>query len=118
MPRMRRFLHFGIPVDVRACKYFRHLFPAGRAGPAGIAWGHAHEFWGARFVKVFVFDLLAYGEQLDHLRGKDGLPYPLAKQYFKPDVAMRTYNEHLQAWEEIDRLGFDGIGFNEHHCSP
>ncbi len=31
---------------------------------------------------------------------------------------MRTYAEHLDAWEEVDRLGFDGIGFNEHHCSP
>ncbi len=31
---------------------------------------------------------------------------------------MRTYAEHLAAWEEADRLGFDGIGFNEHHCSP
>ena len=31
---------------------------------------------------------------------------------------MRTYAEHLDAWEEIDRLGYDGVGFNEHHCSP
>ena len=31
---------------------------------------------------------------------------------------MRTYAEHLDAWEEIDRLGYDGLGFNEHHCSP
>ena len=35
-----------------------------------------------------------------------------------PDVAVRTYAEHLDAWEEIDRLGYDGVGFNEHHCSP
>src|ERR1700733_16259596 len=28
------------------------------------------------------------------------------------------YAEHLDAWEEIDRLGYDGLGFNEHHCSP
>ena len=31
---------------------------------------------------------------------------------------MRTYAEHLDAWEEMDRLGYDGVGFNEHHCSP
>ena len=31
---------------------------------------------------------------------------------------MRTYAEHLEAWEELDRLGYDGVGFNEHHCSP
>lgn len=31
---------------------------------------------------------------------------------------MRTYAEHLEAWEELDRLCYDGVGFNEHHCSP
>src|SRR5882757_2454799 len=31
---------------------------------------------------------------------------------------LRTYAEHLEAWEEMDRLGYDGVGFNEHHCSP
>ena len=32
--------------------------------------------------------------------------------------AVRTYAEHLDAWELIDQLGYDGLGFNEHHCSP
>ena len=31
---------------------------------------------------------------------------------------MRTYEEHLDAWEALDRFGYDGVGFNEHHCSP
>src|SRR5882762_404422 len=69
-------------------------------------------------MKVFVFDLLAYGEQLDHLKVGSELPYPLSNRYFKADVAVRTYAEHLDAWEEMDRLGYDGVGFNEHHCSP
>ena len=69
-------------------------------------------------MKVFVFDLLAYGEQLDHLKVGNELPYPLPKRHFKPEVAARTYAEHLDAWEELDRLGYDGVGFNEHHCSP
>ena len=69
-------------------------------------------------MKVFVFDLLAYGEQLDHLKIGSELPYPLPKQHFEPEVAARTYAEHLAAWEELDRLGYDGVGFNEHHCSP
>ena len=70
-------------------------------------------------MKVLVFDLLAYGEQLDHLKaGGSELPYPLAKQHFKAAVAQKTYAEHLAAWEEMDRLGYDGVGFNEHHCSP
>src|SRR3954462_7535812 len=69
-------------------------------------------------MKVFVFDLLAYGEQLEHLKVGTELPYPLPKKYFKPEIAARTYAEHLEAWEELERLGYDGVGFNEHHCSP
>jgi len=69
-------------------------------------------------MKVFVFDLLAYGEQLERLKIGNELPYPLPKKYFKPDIAARTYAEHLEAWEELDHLGYDGVGFNEHHCSP
>ncbi|HUZ71389.1 MAG TPA: LLM class flavin-dependent oxidoreductase [Stellaceae bacterium] len=69
-------------------------------------------------MRVFVFDLLAYGEQLDHLKVGNELPYPLPRKHYRADVAARTYAEHLAAWEEIDRLGYDGVGFNEHHCSP
>jgi alkanesulfonate monooxygenase SsuD/methylene tetrahydromethanopterin reductase-like flavin-dependent oxidoreductase (luciferase family) len=69
-------------------------------------------------MKVFVFDLLAYGENLEHVKVGPELPYPLSREFFKPDVAVRTYAEHLEAWEEMDRLGYDGVGFNEHHCSP
>jgi len=69
-------------------------------------------------MKVFVFDLLAYGENLDHIKQGTELPYPLSKTHFKADVAARTYAEHLEAWEALDRLGYDGVGFNEHHCSP
>jgi alkanesulfonate monooxygenase SsuD/methylene tetrahydromethanopterin reductase-like flavin-dependent oxidoreductase (luciferase family) len=70
-------------------------------------------------MKVFVFDLLAYGENLEHLKnGATELPWPLDKKYFKPEVAVRTYAEHLAAWEELDTLGYDGVGFNEHHTSP
>jgi len=70
-------------------------------------------------VKVFVFDLLPYAEHLEHLK-KDSneLPYPLGRSYFKPEVAVRSYAEHLDAWEEMDKLGYDGVGFNEHHTSP
>jgi alkanesulfonate monooxygenase SsuD/methylene tetrahydromethanopterin reductase-like flavin-dependent oxidoreductase (luciferase family) len=69
-------------------------------------------------VKVFVFDLLPYAEHLDHLKEGSELPWPLPKRHFKPEVAVRTYAEHLAAWEEMDRLGYDGVGFNEHHTSP
>jgi len=71
-------------------------------------------------VRVFVFDLLPYSEHLDHLKpaGETELPWPLPRRHFKPEVAVRTYAEHLEAWGLMDRLGFDGIGFNEHHTSP
>jgi alkanesulfonate monooxygenase SsuD/methylene tetrahydromethanopterin reductase-like flavin-dependent oxidoreductase (luciferase family) len=70
-------------------------------------------------VKVFVFDLLPYGENLEHLKqGSSELPWPLGRSHFKPEVAVRTYAEHLDAWELLDQLGYDGVGFNEHHTSP
>src|SRR5215469_7443751 len=70
-------------------------------------------------MKVFVFDLLAYDANLDHLKGGESeLPYPLAGRHFDAATAVRTYHEHLDAWELLDKLGYDGVGFNEHHCSP
>ena len=69
-------------------------------------------------MKVFVFDLLPYAEHLDHLKVDRELPWPLPRRHFTPEVAVRTYAEHLAAWETLDRLGYDGVGFNEHHTSP
>lgn len=69
-------------------------------------------------MKVFIFDLVTYADNLERLRTGSELPYPLSRRHFKADVAVRTYAEHLEAWEELDRLGYDGVGFNEHHCSP
>jgi len=69
-------------------------------------------------MKVFVFDLLPYSEHLDHLKDGKELPWPLPRRHFKPEIAVRTYAEHLAAWEAMDRLGYDGVGFNEHHTSP
>ncbi len=69
-------------------------------------------------MKVFGFDLMAYPERLDHLKVGTELPYPLTKKHFRGDVAVRNYRDHLDAWALMDELGFDGIGFNEHHTSP
>src|ERR1043165_4934419 len=80
---------------------------------------HPADRHGGRRMKVFVFDLLAYDANLDHLKGGETeLPYPLAKRHFDAATAERTYAEHLDAWEALDRFGYDGVGFNEHHCSP
>src|SRR5258705_9100624 len=69
-------------------------------------------------MRVFVFDLLPYSEHLDHLKEGNELPWPLPRRHFKPEVAVRTYEEHLEAWQTLDELGYDGVGFNEHHTSP
>ena len=69
-------------------------------------------------MKVFLFDFVPYGENLDRHKVEGHLPRPLGKHYFKPDVAARTYAEHLSAWVEMERHGFDGIGINEHHGTP
>jgi len=69
-------------------------------------------------MKVIVFDLLPYGENLDYLKQGPELEWPLPKRHFDPEVAQKTYAEHLAAWELMDTLGYYGIGFNEHHTSP
>ncbi|HXZ69067.1 MAG TPA: LLM class flavin-dependent oxidoreductase, partial [Alphaproteobacteria bacterium] len=68
-------------------------------------------------MKVFLFDLLPYGENLDHLKVDGKLP-KLTKSYFDPAVQMRTYAEHLKEWVAMEAAGFDGISFNEHHGTP
>ena len=67
---------------------------------------------------VFVWDLLAYDRQFDQFKADRHLPYPLPGEHFDAEVAARSFNEHLDIWEEMDRLGFAGVGLNEHHTTP
>ena len=69
-------------------------------------------------MRVFGFDLLPYPEHLDDLKTDGELPYPLPRKHFRPALAVQAYREHLDAWARMEELGFDGIGFNEHHTSP
>src|SRR3954469_11295134 len=69
-------------------------------------------------MKVFIFDLLPYGKHFDQYKASKYLPYPLPLDHYDREVAARTYDEHLQCWEEMDKLGFDGVGLNEHHTTP
>jgi alkanesulfonate monooxygenase SsuD/methylene tetrahydromethanopterin reductase-like flavin-dependent oxidoreductase (luciferase family) len=46
------------------------------------------------------------------------MPFPLPGSYFEPEIAARSYEQHLAIWEEMDRLGYDGVGLNEHHTTP
>ena len=69
-------------------------------------------------MEVVVFDLMPYAARVDHLVENGELPWPLERRHFDPDTAVRTYADHLRAWELLDELGYDGVGFNEHHTSP
>ena len=68
-------------------------------------------------MKVYVFDLMAYGRPFEEFTADRYIPYPLPRKYFDREVAARTFEEHLAAWREMDRLGFDGVGLNEHHTT-
>jgi alkanesulfonate monooxygenase SsuD/methylene tetrahydromethanopterin reductase-like flavin-dependent oxidoreductase (luciferase family) len=69
-------------------------------------------------MKVFVMDLLPYGQHFDEFKAGRFIPYPLPGKYFDPGIAARTYDEHFEVWAEMDALGFDGLGLNEHHTTP
>ena len=69
-------------------------------------------------MRIFGFDLLPYPEHLDRLKINGELPYPLPKRHFRPELAVQNYRDHLDAWALMEDVGFEGIGFNEHHTSP
>ncbi len=69
-------------------------------------------------MKVYLFDLLPYDQHFDQYKADRHLPYPLPGDHFDAETAARTYEEHLAIWTEMDRLGFDGVGLNEHHTTP
>ncbi|HEX4098473.1 MAG TPA: LLM class flavin-dependent oxidoreductase, partial [Caulobacteraceae bacterium] len=69
-------------------------------------------------MKVFIFDLMHYKADIDPFREDGRLPRKLLPRHFDARAAVQTYAEHLDAWAEMDRLGFDGVGVNEHHATP
>ena len=46
-------------------------------------------------MRVFVFDLLPYGAHFDEFKADRFIPYPLPGKHHNPEVAARTYEEHL-----------------------
>ncbi len=68
-------------------------------------------------MQVFVFDLMPYTRHFDEFKADRLIPYPLPGRHFDPEVAARTYDDSLKLWTEMDRLGFDGVGLNEHHTT-
>jgi len=69
-------------------------------------------------MQIYLFDLLPFDRHFDQFKADRFMPYPLPGSHFDPQIAARTYEEHLKVWEEMDRLGYDGVGLNEHHTTP
>jgi len=69
-------------------------------------------------MQIFLFDLLAFDRHFDEFKPGLHMPFPLPGSYFDAETAARSYEQHLAAWEEMDRLGYDGVGLNEHHATP
>lgn len=68
-------------------------------------------------MQVFVFDWTAYAENVDKFRQDGEMPI-LVKEHFEPEQAINTYKNHIEAWKELEKQGFDGVAINEHHCTP
>ena len=68
-------------------------------------------------MQVFVFDWTAYGENVDKYRIDGEMPR-LVKEHFEPQAAVDTYRNHIEAWVELEKQGFDGVAINEHHGTP
>src|SRR6476660_5450342 len=69
-------------------------------------------------MQIFLFDLLPFDRHFDEFKPGRHMPFPLPGSHFDPEIAARSYEQHLAVWEEMDRLGFDGVGLNEHHTTP
>ncbi|MBT2134668.1 LLM class flavin-dependent oxidoreductase [Croceibacterium sp. LX-88] len=68
-------------------------------------------------MQVFVFDWTAYSENVDKFR-ENGKMIRLGKKHFNAKTAVDTYKNHAEAWQELERYGFDGVAINEHHGTP
>src|SRR5256714_14483044 len=69
-------------------------------------------------MQIFLFDLLPFDRHFDEFKAGRHMPFPLPGSYFEAETAARSYEQHLAIWEEMDRLGCDGVGLNESHTTP
>ncbi len=49
-------------------------------------------------------------QHFDEFKPGRHMPFPLPGTYYDREVAARSYEGHLAVWEEMDRLGYDGVG--------
>src|SRR5437016_2238359 len=64
-------------------------------------------------MQVFTFDFVPYGKDLT---GR--LKYPVGRENYESEVAAKTYENHIEQFQLMEEVGFDGICLNEHHGSP
>src|SRR6266542_3433609 len=65
----------------------------------------------AAMLEIYSFDLLPYRS----LTAFPGWPFP--NSLFDPGRGAVDYAEHIEEAVLCEELGFDGVIFNEHHCS-
>src|ERR1051326_74577 len=68
---------------------------------AGADYNHSHHRE-ENMAKSWLFDLVHY-------------PFDPDPERYDPRKAVEVFDDHLRAWEEADRLGFDGLWLGEHH---
>src|SRR5947208_15148729 len=64
-------------------------------------------------MQVFTFDFVPYGKDLT---GR--LKYPVGRENYESEVAAKTYENHVEQFQLMEDVGFDGVCLNEHHGSP
>ena len=47
-------------------------------------------------MQVFVFDTIPYDHHFEEFKADRFIPYPLPRQYSDPEIAARTYADHLE----------------------
>ena len=57
-------------------------------------------------MKVFVFDLLAYGDNLEHVKVGPEMTYPLSREFFKADVGPAPATGR---WPRLVEIILDGL---------
>ena len=66
-------------------------------------------------MKFTAFHLMSYPLPDDFKREHRSVWVDIPRDLYDPETGHRLYNDYLDQLELADRLGFDGIGVNEHH---
>ena len=66
-----------------------------------------------------LFDLLPYEKHFDQYKATGPALSAAGRSPFRSGGRRaQPIRGHLEVWKEMDRLGYDGVGLNEHHTTP